>query len=109
MLTAFPVPTFTTTRFGTVWPAEKLRLEAFGSDSPAGYTVRWEEADGPVTVMLRTTDVASAGTLVAPPRTTRLRDSPAIHGLPGTPGAGRESSSRNGVTPVYSAPLASVE
>ena len=35
-----PAPTLTTTRFGTVCPAEKFRLETTGAVPPVGNTVR---------------------------------------------------------------------
>ncbi len=39
-LTPLSGPTRASTRLGTVWPATKLRLEAFGTVSPFGNTVR---------------------------------------------------------------------
>src|ERR1019366_69780 len=70
-------PTGTLTRFGRVSPAPQLRLEVTGRAWPAGQTVSRLDALVLVTVTLRTTPMALAGTPVLPPATVRLRDPPA--------------------------------
>ena len=63
------VPSSTITVLATVWPAEKLRLEASGRPLPLGQTVRNDAAAGLVTVTLRTTAAAPAG---GPPATPAI-------------------------------------
>ena len=92
------------TRFATVWPGEKLRLETDGTAIPSGNTVRNPEADGSTAVTLSTTAAVPAGTGAVPTLVTctfsvELADKafPAF----GSPEPARVSVMRKGVTDTY--------
>lgn len=101
-------PTRAVTAFGTLWPADQLRLDAVGFVSPVGHTVRCESAVVFVTVVLVRTASASAGTPPTP-ATGTLRVTAGPHGVPKRPtGAGwRESWIRAGTSGWNAAPLPS--
>jgi hypothetical protein len=89
----------TVTRFATVTPAVKLRLETVGIVIPAGNTVRNPEAVGLTAVTLSTAADAPAGTVPSPVTCTfsvaaAARVFPAF----GWPELGRVSVMRKGVT-----------
>src|SRR5882672_2465585 len=73
MLTLPPVPTPTITRFGIVSLALKFRVEAFGSATPDGNTVRNPAELGLVAVTFRTT--AATPVDGTPPRPVTCRSS----------------------------------
>src|SRR6476469_10054852 len=92
-----PVPTPIVTWLATVWPATKLRFDAFGRGWPAGHTVRCDAAAASVTVTLATIDDTwPAGTPPAPVAANDL-DSCAVQGLCAVPVPSRESTMRAGV------------
>src|SRR5664279_1198592 len=93
-------PTGATTRFGTVWPATKFRLEVAGRAVPSAYTVTYPGLAGPVTVTFTTTaDTPAAGT---PPRPVTCRCSVpcAATAAFGAPTPVRVSNNRAGVSDV---------
>src|SRR5262245_25734001 len=68
-----PAATGTMALFPRVWPAEKLTVATRGNGAPAGKSRRWPTCVGSVTVTLRATAAAVAGTPHAPPtRNTRV-------------------------------------
>ena len=73
-------PTVAVTCWATVWPARKFRFEVVLAVA-SGCTVRCAFAVGPVTVTLRATATASAGT-PATPRTGTWRNWPGPTGAP---------------------------
>src|SRR5690349_9779466 len=91
-------PILTVTAFGMVWPWTKLRLDASGLVWPAGQMVKKLGALALVTVTLRTTAVAPAGTPPLPVTWT-LRDCCPAHGELNWSGGplGRESRMRTGL------------
>lgn len=58
------LPSATVTRLATLSWAGVFRVDAFGTASPAGKTVRYVPADPETAVTLRTTAVALEGTVV---------------------------------------------
>src|ERR1039458_7278692 len=91
----------TVTRFATVTPGLKLRLETVGIAVPTGKTVRNPEAVRLIAVTLSTTADAPAGTGAVPtPVTCTDRVAAAARALPafGWPEFGRVSLMRKGVT-----------
>src|SRR5215207_3804220 len=101
-----PEPTLMVTALGMVWPGAQLRLDAFGWGCPFGQIVRNPGAVVPVTVALRTTASALAGT-AAVPVTVTWRVVPGPHGVvkgPTLSGAGRLSRMRAGSSGVYPSP-----
>src|SRR2546427_3209716 len=99
MVTKPPAPRLTMTRFGTVWPATQLTLEAFGLDAAVGYTMKKPSVVVSVAVTLMTTAVVFPGTLVpangtsmdapgpnlGPPRVSKTRVGFIGLNLPGAP------------------------
>jgi hypothetical protein len=101
-------PTATSTRFGTVCPAEKFTFDAFGRLAPSGYTVKIPAAVGLVTVTFTTTAVTpDAGTPDAP-ATCKATDEFAATGPVTPPVPVRVSSTRTGLTGVSFDPLPAV-
>src|SRR5437773_5584525 len=97
MLTWPPVPTATITRFGTVSPARKFKVELSGVARPAGNTVRKPGVLGFVAVTFKTTaETPLAGT---PPRpvTWRLSVWPGLSLARGAPLPVLVSSTRDGI------------
>src|SRR5689334_22942157 len=95
-----PVPTFTVTAFGSVPPANQLRLDASGLGSPFGKMVRKDAAVVLVTVAFSNT--ASTFATGTPPTlvTATSRVVPCPHGVLNGPtlnGGGLESRMRCGV------------
>src|SRR5439155_16209340 len=101
-----PVPILTTTRFGTVCPAEKFRLDVGGRPTPDGQTVRKLPCVPWVTVVLTMMPDAVAGT--SPTVTSTLVPAGAVPTAPvGVPcGPVRVSSTRAGVIGERRSPLA---
>src|SRR5450759_3935605 len=88
---AAPAPRPTVTSLATVWPATQLRLEASGSATPAGNTVR--KPGAVVTVTLRTTALTEVGGTPPFPATGTFSVVPGPSGPP----PARVSSIRLGV------------
>ena len=93
----------TVTRFGTITPAAKLRLDTVGCVVPSGNAVRNPLAVGSTTVTLRTTAEAPDGTGVVPtPVTCTLSVEAAARVWPayvvGSVAPVRVSTIRKGVT-----------
>src|ERR1700682_1550831 len=97
------VPTGTLTRFARVSPAAQLRFETVAGLDPAGVTFRKLEAVVFVTVTLRTTPVAPAGTVVVPPATVKVSDPPGPSGVDVPPVPFLVSRMRLGFCAVYAA------
>src|SRR6185503_10503944 len=100
-----PAPTLTVTPLALVSPGPQLMLEVAGWACPDGQMVSNEPPVVPVTVTLRATAAASAGTPKTPATCTSRVPGP--HGFEYEPTAGpdgRESWTRIGARPWNSAP-----
>ncbi len=97
------LPTGTTTRFGTVWPASKLRFEVVGRVPPPGKAVTCPGLAALVTVTFRATAVTPAGILPLPAIFT-LAEEYALTMPIGAPVPVRVSRRRVGVYGVKSEP-----
>src|SRR5437588_1015257 len=107
MFTArLPLPSFTTTRFGTFWLGPKFRSEANGRGvTPAGQIVKKLSFVPSVAVTLRMAAVALAGTPPKPATGTVIVPSGPIVS-PDPVGGGRVSLIRTGVSGVKKSPVA---
>src|SRR6185437_3340005 len=98
-------PTFTTTRFGIVSPAEKFRFDTVGAVTPSGYTSAFPPTVGAVTVTFSTTAVTPDDGTPSTPATASTADEFAATGPVTPPVPLRVSSTRTGLTGVNNDPL----
>src|SRR5262249_22717738 len=98
MLTRQVLPSATSTRLGTVWPATQFRLDATGSEVPAGHTVRKLDALVLVTVTFRTTAETPLIGTPARPVTCSVKVPPGPIGEDVPPVPSRVSSMRVGLS-----------
>src|SRR5689334_15955924 len=99
-----PAPTLTMARLGRVSQHVKFTFDTPGMPTPAGQAVTCDVVLVLVAVRLRTTALALAGTVVAPPVTASCRCSLSPNGWVLPPVPSRVSSRRLGVSPVKPSP-----